>query len=224
MNKSVVGTRRELFSLKYTRPQLIMTFAGVGVIPTLLIRSCLLGAEEGVRQLWKLHDYRGVAPARFSLPLLTGLCVLWCVAAQVRKTAGRHLIRLGDQDIDVSPAFTLFLSTRDPTARFAPDLCGRVTARPSRHGGPWGGGTVGQNAGGGGIAGSPPPAAAMPAWDRWSTSPSPRRPCSPSACIAFWRWSGRMSMPSGALFWPMGKGGPHVCVWFFLFLPGLCAV
>ena len=31
------------------------------------------------------------------------------------------------QDIDLSPAFTIFLSTRDPTVEFPPDLCSRVT-------------------------------------------------------------------------------------------------
>ena len=36
---------------------------------------------------------------------------------EVRKTGGRVLITLGDQDIDLSPAFTIFLSTRDPTVR-----------------------------------------------------------------------------------------------------------
>ena len=34
---------------------------------------------------------------------------------EVRKTGGRVLISLGDQDIDLSPTFTIFLSTRDPT-------------------------------------------------------------------------------------------------------------
>lgn len=34
---------------------------------------------------------------------------------ELRKTGGRVLITLGDQDIDLSPAFTIFLSTRDPT-------------------------------------------------------------------------------------------------------------
>ena len=40
---------------------------------------------------------------------------------------GRVLITLGDQDIDLSPAFTIFLSTRDPTVEFPPDICSRVT-------------------------------------------------------------------------------------------------
>lgn len=31
------------------------------------------------------------------------------------------------QDIDLSPAFTIFLSTRDPTVEFPPDICSRVT-------------------------------------------------------------------------------------------------
>ena len=36
---------------------------------------------------------------------------------EVRRTGGRVLITLGDQDIDLSPSFTIFLSTRDPTVR-----------------------------------------------------------------------------------------------------------
>ncbi|KAJ7386556.1 Cytoplasmic dynein 1 heavy chain 1 [Desmophyllum pertusum] len=46
---------------------------------------------------------------------------------ELRRTGGRVLITLGDQDIDLSPSFTIFLSTRDPTVEFAPDLCSRVT-------------------------------------------------------------------------------------------------
>ena len=36
---------------------------------------------------------------------------------ELRRTGGRVLIRIGDQDIDLSPSFTIFLSTRDPTVR-----------------------------------------------------------------------------------------------------------
>ncbi|KAJ2157684.1 dynein heavy chain [Coemansia sp. RSA 552] len=46
---------------------------------------------------------------------------------ELRRTGGRVLIRLGSQDIDFSPAFRLYLSTRDPAALFAPDLSSRVT-------------------------------------------------------------------------------------------------
>lgn len=46
---------------------------------------------------------------------------------ELRRTGGRVLIRLGSQDIDFSPSFTLFLSTRDPSVNFAPDICSRVT-------------------------------------------------------------------------------------------------
>ncbi|KAG8185039.1 hypothetical protein JTE90_017062 [Oedothorax gibbosus] len=46
---------------------------------------------------------------------------------EVRKTGGRVLITLGDQDIDLSPSFCIFLSTRDPTVDFPPDICSRVT-------------------------------------------------------------------------------------------------
>ncbi|RKO89574.1 dynein heavy chain and region D6 of dynein motor-domain-containing protein, partial [Blyttiomyces helicus] len=37
---------------------------------------------------------------------------------ELRRTGGRVLIRLGGQDIDFSPSFTLFLSTRDPRVTF----------------------------------------------------------------------------------------------------------
>ncbi|EUB63753.1 Cytoplasmic dynein 1 heavy chain [Echinococcus granulosus] len=46
---------------------------------------------------------------------------------EVRRTGGRTLITLGDQDIDLSPTFIIFLSTRDPSVDFAPDVCSRVT-------------------------------------------------------------------------------------------------
>ena len=36
---------------------------------------------------------------------------------ELRRTGGRVLISLGDQDIDLSPSFTVFMSTRDPTVR-----------------------------------------------------------------------------------------------------------
>ena len=37
------------------------------------------------------------------------------------------MITLGDQDIDLSPTFSIFLSTRDPTVEFPPDIGCRVT-------------------------------------------------------------------------------------------------
>ncbi|KAL6300243.1 dynein heavy chain, N-terminal region 2-domain-containing protein, partial [Sparassis latifolia] len=40
---------------------------------------------------------------------------------EIRRTGGRVLIRLGNQDIDFSPSFTMFLSTRDPSVEFSPD-------------------------------------------------------------------------------------------------------
>jgi dynein heavy chain 1 len=46
---------------------------------------------------------------------------------EVKRAAGRVLITLGDQDIDLSPAFKVFLLTRDSSIEFAPDLCSRVT-------------------------------------------------------------------------------------------------
>lgn len=46
---------------------------------------------------------------------------------EIRKVDGRLLIRIGDEDIDYSPSFSIFLSTRDESAIFTPDLCSRVT-------------------------------------------------------------------------------------------------
>ena len=46
---------------------------------------------------------------------------------EYQKTGGRVLIQLGKQEIDFSPAFRLYLSTRDPSATFAPDICSRTT-------------------------------------------------------------------------------------------------
>ncbi|KAJ3385444.1 hypothetical protein HDU84_002244 [Entophlyctis sp. JEL0112] len=46
---------------------------------------------------------------------------------ELRRTGGRVLIRLGGQEIDFSPSFKLFLSTRDPSVSFSPDICSRVT-------------------------------------------------------------------------------------------------
>lgn len=34
---------------------------------------------------------------------------------EVKRTGGRVLITIGDQDIDLSPTFQIFLTTRDPT-------------------------------------------------------------------------------------------------------------
>lgn len=42
---------------------------------------------------------------------------------ELRRTGGRVLITIGDQDIDLSPSFTIFLSTRDPTVRTKTSPC-----------------------------------------------------------------------------------------------------
>ena len=46
---------------------------------------------------------------------------------EVRRTGGRTLITIGDQDIDLSPSFSCILTTRDPSVRFPDDICSRVT-------------------------------------------------------------------------------------------------
>lgn len=46
---------------------------------------------------------------------------------EIKKTGGRVLIWVGDQEIDFSPTFTMFMITRNSDAHFSPDLCSRVT-------------------------------------------------------------------------------------------------
>ncbi|GAA97827.1 uncharacterized protein L969DRAFT_96169 [Mixia osmundae IAM 14324] len=46
---------------------------------------------------------------------------------ELRRAGGRVLIRVGGQDIDFSPAFSLFLTTRDSSVEYAPDIQSRVT-------------------------------------------------------------------------------------------------
>eukprot|EP01038_Epipyxis_sp_PR26KG_P004455 gene4455-6300_t len=46
---------------------------------------------------------------------------------ETQKTGGRTLIRIGTEDIDFSPSFMIVLVTRNPLARFPPDLCSRIT-------------------------------------------------------------------------------------------------
>jgi dynein heavy chain 1 len=46
---------------------------------------------------------------------------------EIRKSDGRILVRLGDQDVTFSPSFVIILSTRESNPQFTPDLCSRVT-------------------------------------------------------------------------------------------------
>ena len=46
---------------------------------------------------------------------------------EIHKQGGRNLIRIGDQEIDFSVSFNMFMVTRDSSCHFTPDLCSRVT-------------------------------------------------------------------------------------------------
>ena len=46
---------------------------------------------------------------------------------EFQKTGGRTLVRLGDQEIDFSPSFLMYMTTRDPFFEFSPDVSSRVT-------------------------------------------------------------------------------------------------
>ena len=46
---------------------------------------------------------------------------------EIKRQSGRNLIRIGDQEIDFSLTFNMFMVTRDSSCHFTPDLCSRVT-------------------------------------------------------------------------------------------------
>ena len=46
---------------------------------------------------------------------------------EFRKINGRVLVSIGDKEIDFSPAFNIFLSTRNPAIELTPDVSSRVT-------------------------------------------------------------------------------------------------
>jgi dynein heavy chain 1 len=46
---------------------------------------------------------------------------------EIHRSGSRSLVRLGAQEIDINAAFTMYLTTRDSTFQFTPDLCGRVS-------------------------------------------------------------------------------------------------
>ena len=46
---------------------------------------------------------------------------------EFQKTGGRTLVHIGNEAIDFTVSFVVFLITRNPFARFSPDLCSRVT-------------------------------------------------------------------------------------------------
>jgi dynein heavy chain 1 len=51
---------------------------------------------------------------------------------EIKKTGGRILIRLGDKDVDFSPSFVIFLSTREPNPKFTPGYK-RHTSKFNKH-------------------------------------------------------------------------------------------
>ncbi|KIX04416.1 uncharacterized protein Z518_05284 [Rhinocladiella mackenziei CBS 650.93] len=63
-----------------------------------------------------------IQDAEYLDPILTHV-----LNKEYQKTGGRVLIQLGKQEIDFSEHFQLYLSTRDPSAAFAPDVCSRTT-------------------------------------------------------------------------------------------------
>ncbi|KAJ9657280.1 dynein heavy chain [Neophaeococcomyces mojaviensis] len=63
-----------------------------------------------------------IQDAEYLDPILTHV-----LNKEYQKTGGRVLIQLGKQEIDFSPSFKLYLSTRDPSVNFAPDICSRTT-------------------------------------------------------------------------------------------------
>lgn len=46
---------------------------------------------------------------------------------EIQRTGGRSLVRIGTEDVDFSPRFSIILSTKNPAVQLTPDLCSRVT-------------------------------------------------------------------------------------------------
>ena len=46
---------------------------------------------------------------------------------EIQRTGGRSLVRIGTEDVDYSPKFSIVLSTKNPAVSLTPDLCSRVT-------------------------------------------------------------------------------------------------
>lgn len=46
---------------------------------------------------------------------------------EIQRTGGRSLVRIGTEEVDYSPNFSIILTTKNPAVRLTPDLCSRVT-------------------------------------------------------------------------------------------------
>ena len=46
---------------------------------------------------------------------------------EIQRTGGRSLVRIGAEEVDYSPKFSIILTTKNPAVRLTPDLCSRVT-------------------------------------------------------------------------------------------------
>lgn len=46
---------------------------------------------------------------------------------ELQRTGGRTIVRIGTEEVDFSPNFKIFLSTKNPAVQLTPDVCSRVT-------------------------------------------------------------------------------------------------
>ena len=46
---------------------------------------------------------------------------------EIQRTGGRSIVKIGTEDVDYSPKFSIILSTKNPAVQLTPDLCSRVT-------------------------------------------------------------------------------------------------
>ena len=46
---------------------------------------------------------------------------------EIQRTGGRSLVRIGTEEVDYSPKFSIILTTKNPAVRLTPDICSRVT-------------------------------------------------------------------------------------------------
>ena len=75
------------------------------------------GFQKGVESALRFGVPLLVQDAEHADPLLNGV-----LNRQTRRAGGRVLVQLGDLEVDCSPAFTLFLSTREADFQFG-GLC-----------------------------------------------------------------------------------------------------
>lgn len=88
------------------------------IVTTFLDNSFMKNLESAVR----FGSALVVRDAEYFNPIINPV-----LNRETRKIGGRVMIKLGQQEIDFSPMFKLFLLTKNSGAEFPPEICSRVT-------------------------------------------------------------------------------------------------